>query len=221
MSVSEATRKVVSRYPFIRESLREGMVNYRALARRIMEEVSEECRRTVSIDAIVTAARRYREELSEMPDEKMIDRVMARGRVSMRGNVGIVATGGGWDSTQRLRKIAEEVSEVEPLHIVEGRRLTTVVADQGDVKKIAEAIEDEVIFVKEDLSSVTVISPEEITEVPGVIAKMAQRLLGEGINVVEMMSSHTDTIFILRREDAIKALRALEDLIESCKRRLG
>lgn len=220
MSVSKATRKVVSRYPFVRESLRNGLVNYRALARKISKEVSEECGKKINLEAIVTAARRYREELSQESKEERIDEILAHAKVSMRGNVGVITAGMGWGASEKVRRIAENVSDVDPLQIVQGRRLTTVVADQEDINRIAEILGEEVEVIERGLSSVTVINPEGIAHVPGVIARMAQRLLGENINIVEMMSCHTDTIFILEREDAITALRAMEELIENSKERL-
>lgn len=221
MSVSKATKKVVSRYPFIRESLRDGLVNYRALARKILKEVSEECDREINLEAIVTAARRYRKELSRESREKRIDEILAKAKVSMRGNVGVVTAGSGWRISEKVRKIAEKVSDADPLQIVQGRRLTTIVADHEDIDKVAEILGEEVEVVERGLSSVTVISPEEIARIPGVIARMTQRLLGESVNIVEMMSCYKDTIFILERENAIIALRAMEELIENSKGRLS
>ncbi|KXB01397.1 hypothetical protein AKJ45_01630 [candidate division MSBL1 archaeon SCGC-AAA261F19] len=221
MSISKATKKVVSRYPFIRESLRDGLVNYRALARKILKEVSEECDREINLEAIVTAARRYRKELSRESRENRIDEILAKAKVSMRGNVGVVTAGSGWRISEKVRKIAEKVSDADPLQIVQGRRLTTVVADHEDIDKVAEILGEEVEVVERGLSSVTVISPKEIAHVPGVIARMTQRLLGESINIVEMMSCYKDTIFILERENAIIALRAMEELIENSEGRLS
>lgn len=221
MSVSKATKKVVSRYPFMRESLREGLVNYRALARKILKEVSEECDREINLEAVVTAARRYRKELSRESREKRIDEILAKAKVSMRGNVGVVTAGSGWRISEKVRKIAEKVSDADPLQIVQGRRLTTVVADHEDIDKVAEILGEEVEVVERGLSTLTVISPEEIAHVPGVIARMTQRLLGESISIVEMMSCYKDTIFILERKNAITALRAMEELIENSKKRLS
>ncbi|MFQ6105463.1 MAG: ACT domain-containing protein, partial [Candidatus Hydrothermarchaeaceae archaeon] len=61
------------------------------------------------------------------------------------------------------------------------------------------------------------ISPEEIAETPGVIAYLAGMLALEGINVVEMMSSYTETSFIVEEKDALKTIKVIRDEIKRAR----
>ncbi len=65
MSLAQECRDVASRYPFVLDGLREGVVNYRAVARHIKPEVEDRVGRDVDIEAVTTAVRRYGEELQD------------------------------------------------------------------------------------------------------------------------------------------------------------
>ncbi|MEE8401651.1 MAG: hypothetical protein V3R86_05815, partial [Candidatus Hydrothermarchaeaceae archaeon] len=59
MNISEATRKILSRYPYIEDYMGRGIINYRALARDIREDVARELGGAVNIQSIVSSVRRH------------------------------------------------------------------------------------------------------------------------------------------------------------------
>jgi aspartokinase len=71
--------------------------------------------------------------------------------------------------------------------------------------------------IKKNLATVIVTSPEEIVTTSGVIAHLATLLAMEGINVVEMMSSHTETSFIVEEGDALKAVEVIRKEIKRAR----
>ena len=205
MSLAQECRDVASRYPFVLDGLREGVVNYRAVARHIKPEVENRVGRDVDIEAVTTAVRRYGEELQDDDDGEGARSVLADSRVSLRGNVvSITATEYG------------DLPDVEGfVHLVRGRDYTTVVVDDDEADAVGDAIEGEVVERVGDLTCITVESPDEIVDVPGVLTRMVSRFSSEEINIVDITSCYTETIIVVEKRDAVKALETLEETFES------
>jgi hypothetical protein len=205
MSLAQECRDVVSRYPFILDGLREGVVNYRAVARHIKPEVKDRVGRDVDIEAVTTAVRRYGEELREDDEGEGARSVLADSRVSLRGNVvSITATEYG------------DLPDVEGfVHLVRGRDYTTVVVDDDKAEAVGDAVEGEIVERVGDLTCITVESPDEIVDVPGVLTRMVSRFSSEEINIVDITSCYTETIIVVEKRDAVKALETLEETFES------
>ncbi|MDY6765384.1 MAG: hypothetical protein SV377_06865 [Halobacteria archaeon] len=212
MSLARDCRNVVSRYPYMMDGMREGIVNYRALARRIKPEVESLRDDEVDIEAVTTALRRYSQELeNDLDDLERVRRVLSESRVSLRGNV-VSITG---------RRIGEIDVEAGFLHLVRGRNFTTVVTDDTHADEVKEKTEGELIQENRNLTGITVESPEEITRTPGVLSHLVSRFMSEGINIVEITSCYTETIIVVDRNQAVRALETLEDVIETSGELLG
>jgi len=206
MSLAQECRDVVSRYPFILDGLREGVVNYRAVARRVKPEVEESVGGDADIEAVTTAVRRYGEELQEgIEEHEVVRSVLADSRVSLRGNVvSVTATEFG------------DLPELDGfVHLVRGRDYTTVVADDDETEAVADAVEGDVVERAGDLTCITVESPDEIVDVPGVLTRMVSRFSSEEINIVDITSCYTETIIVVEKRDAVKALETLEETFEA------
>jgi aspartokinase len=206
MSLAQECRKVVSRYPYMLDGLREGIVNYRAVARKIKSEVEENAGRDVDIEAVTTAVRRYGEKLQKGDgDHERVRSVLSNSRVSLRGNVVSIT--------------ATEFGELPRFggftHLVRGSSYTTVVTDDDNADEVRDAVEGEVVERVDDLTCITVESPDDIVDVPGVLARMVSRFSSEEINIVDITSCYTETIVVVEKRDAVKALETLEETFES------
>ncbi|MCI4329683.1 MAG: ACT domain-containing protein, partial [Thermoplasmata archaeon] len=58
-------------------------------------------------------------------------------------------------------------------------------------------------------------SRPEVAEIPGVLTYMAEALFRSGINCLETVSVHTDSLFVFRDKDAIRAYQVLSTLVPS------
>ena len=57
-------------------------------------------------------------------------------------------------------------------------------------------------------------SAPDVAETPGVLAFLAETLYRRGINCLETVSVHTDSIFVFRDRDVIGAYQVLSELVE-------
>lgn len=59
------------------------------------------------------------------------------------------------------------------------------------------------------LAAITLQSPEQLEEVPGIVAHLTRLLANRGINIVEMASCYTDTVLVIEKQDVATAMEAL------------
>lgn len=207
MHISEATRKILSRYPYMEEYMGIGIINNRALARDIITDVKRELGREVNLQSVISAVRRH--PISRGRREKeAIFQILSTSEVSLRYDVGTITLLVDAPAPKiDIRKIDEA------LVMIQGIDTLTIVVEERHMS----AFKDAVINSNKGLASVIVKSPKEITDTPGVLSHLANILATEKINVVEMMSSYTETWFIVNEKDALKAVEAIRREIKRAR----
>jgi len=204
MSVASVTRELLRERPHQLRSLQDGVASFRSLARELRPEVEEQLGRPVDEEAVVSALRRVEGDVS--PDRGTLE----GSRATLRRGVGVLTVPAGVYVDVDMVKTAKSVSKPELLRMVQGERKTTIVAHQDDIVTIKDALQREPLFEEYGLAEVIVTSPVDVETEPGIIAEMTSRLAARGINVLEMMSCNTDTIFVVADRDAEDAVEALE-----------
>lgn len=212
MSISEATRKILARYPYLEEYMRLGIVNNRALARDIKEDLKRELGREVNIQSVVSAVRRHPVSKGKREKEE-IYRLLSKSEVSLRYDVGAITI---LLDAPSSKIDSREVDE--GLIMIRGIETLTIVVEERLIGAFKEKFKDAVISSNKNLASVIVKSPKEIADTPGVIAHLANILAVEKINVVEMMSSYTETWFIVDEKDALKTVEAMRQEIKRARK---
>ena len=219
-SLAEVTRKMLMEHPEIDYYLRVGWMNHRAIARNLKPEIEAELGGAVEVEAIATAIRRYAETIrkSRLVYPKAERKILAKSRVHLMSRVAIVTFKPNWELAKELRKISKEITERggELILFVQSPINMTFGVDEHHLHEILEvAKKSDILQLRKGLSALVMVSPEEIAETPGVIAKVASKLGRESVNIVEMISSFTTTIFLVEKESAQKAYQITERLIEA------
>ncbi len=212
MSIAEATRKKLSKYPYLEEYMGRGIVNYRALARDIKGDIKRELGHEVNVQSVVSAVRRHPLSKSKREKEKIFQ-ILSKSEVGLQYDVGALTISTGKAGS----KIGPHELE-EGLIMIRGIDTFTIVLEEKLIDKFSEKFEGAVINSNKNLASVIVKSPKEIADTPGVIAHLANILALEKINVVEMMSSYNETWFIVNEHDALKTVEAMRQEIKRARR---
>lgn len=214
MKISEEVRKALGRYPYIEEYLSMGLINNRALARGIQDYIRDENQAKVNLQSIVSAIRRY-PTAQDKPGRGKLLKILADSEVNLRYDVGTATLRIGKESPRKIDEVHRALKGRRYM-LLQGMQTLTVVAEEADLLKLEEKAE-----VNKNLATVIVTSPEEIVTTSGVIAHLAGLLAMEGINVVEMMSSHTETSFIVAERDALKTVEIIRNEIKRARGDLG
>lgn len=223
ISIAEAARLIVSGKPSIMDGLRQGVINFSALAEMIKEQVMEIVdKNRVNVDSIKMALMRYADELKSRRQflEEQIAEVTANSILELKNDVAIL-TINQKSFLIRFDQIFKSLDSFRFLQLTQGTETFTVVTDLQSKEKIVEVVgEKNIVLEIEDQSAIVIISPKQIIDVPGVIAYITDLLSTNGINITQIISCYTDTLLIVERNDALKAYQILENKILSLRKML-
>jgi hypothetical protein len=214
MNISEATRKALTKFPYLEEYISRGIINYRALARAILGDVKKELGRDVNFQSVVTSIRRY--PVSMVKKEKRnIQKILSHSEVNLKYDIEAI--------TLRLdREVLRAIDAIRRksgnLILIQGMETLTIVGGEGISSSLQAPLKEKILDHNSDLASIVVKSPESIVKTPGVIAYLANALALAEINVVEMMSSYTETCFIVEEKDALKAIETIRGEIKRARK---
>lgn len=210
-SVAETTRKYIDRHPSIRDCISKDLVNFSSLSRLIMKEMG-----VTHEEAVLAASRRYAAKLSKTDFEGDIMSVFEESRLELKTRICIVVAKNEWIVLRNLEEVVKKIlSDKSTMQVMQSANAITVISEDKFLPMITRAIgQDHVVSVKQNLAEVTVKSPQRIETTTGAFTYLVSMLSEQGINLLEAVSCYTDTIFIVNREDMMRAFDILSACIE-------
>ena len=199
-SIAMEVREFIANQPFIMDAIRQGIVNYTALAKIIKKEIT-----VGSIEAIKVAIIREKENIAKnqsVQKEKIL-KLLKKTKVNLQDKISVIIT----------------KKEIDLPHIVVANlgEVFVYVVDQIQMHKYESLNngkkDDSILLIEKNLIALILKSPEEIKDIPGVVAFLSQLLASKNINIKEFISCYTDTIIILEFKDALKAFSLLQRYI--------
>ncbi len=216
ISIAEATRRVIQVHPSLIDGIKQGVINYSALAELIRERVLRLAnRKSVQIDAIKMALMRYAEELKESRKliETNVSKVIANSELELKNDLTIF-TVLQHALINKFDAITKFVEGARFFQMIQGTKTFTIAAHQNLLPSLIDLIgEKNIVATNKNQSALILISPKEIIDTPGIVAYVSDLFATHNINITQFMSCHLDTIFIISREDSRDAYGLLEDKI--------
>lgn len=216
-SITNAVKEVVNNDLSFQDSLQRDYCNISALARIIKPKIDLMLSgKNTSIESIVTALKRSRRDYN-VP-ERPIASILAASTISVKTDVAKV-------SAEKSKKTIEKVTKAMTqnignfISVSESIMSITLVFDDvllEDVK--AMFAHDDILEIEDDLAAIIVHSPEEIIKTPGCAIAFYNQLARRHINIEDTVSCYTDTIVLVKMEQAGKAFNALTDLISNSRK---
>jgi hypothetical protein len=211
-TAAEIARRYIEDHPSIRDCLGYDIINFTSLGRKIRADTG-----LANQEAVEVACRRYRRQMrTEHPLETRILEVVKSSRIEVRTRVAIVTAPNDWDLLGHVLEVGRTLlaDRRNLLQLLQGPGALTVLCEEDLADSILSSIGRRgALAVHRHLSALTVRSPEEIVETPGVLAFLAGALFRAGINSLELMSVYTDSTFVVREKDVLHAFRVLSELV--------
>jgi hypothetical protein len=205
-SVARRVREYLDGHPVVADSIRLGIGNYSAIARRVADDLG-----LPFSAAVVAACRRYPRGRGSSSRESAVRRVLRKSRIETRTKVAAITLGLGTDVLQRLGDVVEELLDENSLcRVIQVSRGTVVIVDEDSVLRVTKVLRGtEVVAVRKGLVELAVTSPESIEQTPGLLTLLTGVLSAQSINILEALSCYTDTIFLLEQDDLNPAMTVL------------
>jgi len=215
LSIAEASRIVIQSKPAIIYAMVNGVVNYSALADLIRDEVLGILHREkVQIDAIKMALMRYTEEIKikKHDFEEKIANILIHSKLQLKNELVYFTVSKKAVIDSNILKLISDTGIY--FQLIEGTNSFTILADIEAKDTIINILKEKnIILMNDNQSALILVSSSEIIDVPGIIAYVTDLFAMAGINITQLMSCFTDTIFVFDRRDALKAYELLEKRI--------
>lgn len=207
-NIAKEVREFVSTHTSIKNCLKKGLINYSALARLIAEEKKIDTEK--NFDAIVVALRRLSENLRPSDRiEKKIRGLLKKSKLEVKTKIGVAVLNDKISLHQLIEFAKDIIAEESDFHLIHGSKTFTIVSSDELVEKIEHIFGHNLISSKTGLVEILLKTRKEIETIPGVMSRLYSSLAEHDVNIIETMSSWTDTLFVIEEKDIQKAMNAL------------
>lgn len=199
-TTTELTEKYLSKHPSILDCLKNGIVNYSKLSRKIAKELDIE--KKTSLEAILIACRRYEAKIKngKILEDKILE-ILKESELEIKNKIAVTIV----DKRKYLWKIIEIENKLQKsadtFYAIEGSKVFTIITTEKHLQDLKTLFGNAIIKTSRNLAMITIKSPKELENTPGVNAFVYSKFREHGINIVEQMSCWTDTIVVISEND--------------------
>ena len=216
-SISKIVQNLIDEDLSLQDALQRDYANYSAIARMLLPKVKEATNSDANLESVITSVKRAKANYTILQGK--ITRVVAGSGLNIRTDMAKVSVDKTKKNLEQIRKMLATFSG-DFLQVIEGNSVVTLISDLSSFNKISSIFaKDDVVEQKQDLATVIIRSPDEITSTPGCVQAFYNAVSRRHINIEETMSCYTETIIVLAMEDVSKAFAALTDLITEARRK--
>ena len=216
-SISKTVQNLIDEDLSLQDALQRNYGNYSAIARMLMPKIKETVNHTVNLESVITSVKRAKANYTILQGKIII--VVAGSGLNIRTDMAKVSVEKTKENLEKIRKTLATFSG-DFLQVIEGNTIVTLISDLNSFNKISSIFtKKDVIDQKQNLATVIIRSPDEITFTPGCVQAFYNAVSRRHINIEETMSCYTETIIVLAMEDVSKAFAALTDLITEARRK--
>lgn len=203
VSTAEMTEKYILEHASVKDCLRKGLINYSALARLIASERGIE--NESSKEAILVAARRFREKMKGRTFEDEIVRMFNGSNVEIKNNI-VIFTLEKYVYPDSLIDVEKQIKRDKALFFsIEGAKTITLIVQGTSAGLIEKNFTGHMIDKKGGLSLISIAS-KGIESCIGAVSYISGLFFENGVNIVEFMSCYDDTLIVVDSGDVSKVI---------------
>lgn len=193
ITITDRIRTWIDRHPTYALHMRQGVINFSSLARRIKPEIEQEGGERVSVEAITLALNRLAKSLS---DDQAIDYMQYLGEVSVQSGLAILTIPQSNINADAFFWAAKKLHEQQEYMVyTRGIWHTALIGRLTVIDELEATLHGTI--TSRDLVGVTVKLRPGHLPIPGVCAYVLQLLAERGVNLIEVTSSHNElTVFV-------------------------
>ncbi len=203
-NVREFVWKIIDTDIAIKKDLSRNLINTRALAKYIINEY----RASLSIDAVVSAIRRYNSQQLKKMDVGRVYSLLRQAKIYSVTKV----------SSLTLRKTDEvhsllgrllpntDYTRGEILRVIEGSRIFRIIFDQKKLPDFKSMFGNRnIVGENKKLGMLEIIYPDVLEKTPGVFSVISNELGENDISIIDALICLNEHIIILEEKSLLKA----------------
>lgn len=214
-TIQKVVEEIITRSPFLEESISDGIINLSSLARSIQDDVSESTGKDVQVGAITMALKRVTPKFNPRINMKLRKLFDNTGDITVRSNLVYMTYLNSESLVKKQIELLKMLSDHRNVFYIfsQGIYETTVVVSASVAEETDHIFQDEEVVAKiTNLSSVTIKLLQDGTDIPGVYYYMIKRISWQGINVIEVISTTNEHSYLVDEIDVEKTFSILKNL---------
>ena len=211
----ENTRELVWRFIdtdiSLKKDLSRKIINVRSLANHIIDSQKI----SASLDAVISAIRRYNLDTKKHEDAGSIHSVLKQARVAIRTKMSSLLL-------KRTDFVKTKLGRPDKLmdfqghdiiRVLEGSQALTIVIDQKNLEKIKSTFPKDLILEEnKKVGMVEINYPRILKKTPGVFSIIYNELAENDISIIDALISSNEHILIIEEEKLLKAFELVQKL---------
>ena len=210
VSIARICEKMIQQKPFLQEALSSGIINYGALAEKLLPDVEKEFGKPVRHAAVMMGLRRLQEKLQKMPISQ--PRFTADCNLTITSDLFEVTIVRHPQTYKLIDKFYDIVdpSSGDFFTVTTGSHEITIISNKKYRDAFMKLLDNnDILIAVDDLAALTVKLPKEASETPGIFYLITRALTWENINIVEVVSTYTEDTVILKNTDVARGYEVL------------
>lgn len=213
ITVSESCEIIINRSRYLTEAISKNLINISSLARYMKPEVEEILQKKVSYPSLIMALNR----LSRRIKPKYVFKNIFKNapELIVRSNLIQITIANSPSLIKKCASLLETFGAKNKYFftITQGIFETTIIVSQDLKAEIKNFLKGEVITGEfNDLSSITIQLPKESILAPGIFNFFLKSLAWEGVNIIEIVSSHLELNIIVDKKETNRAFSIIQSL---------
>lgn len=214
ITVPQAVEKIIKRSRYLSEAMSKDLINASSLARYIKQEVEGMVFKEVTLGSIIVAIKRLQNNFTS--GYKQVTIFKEAPDMIVRSNLTLIYVKNSSDLLQKLSTIEKSGQSFQKKALFTYGRVETIILTNKinleGIKKILK--EEETIETFPNVSSITIHLPLTAVTSPGIFYFFIKSLAWEGVNILDILSTHSELTLIFKPEDINSAFGILQSLFE-------
>lgn len=204
-SVNTIVWKIISDDLSIQNNLQRGLINTRGLARYLIQEKGIKA----SIDAVISAIRRYEDDSPFVKMVRDAEKVLKSIIITTKSNVCCLTM-----NDSEFDVISKDFNSNKTLkenfRLTKSKESIKLFLNQKDLEmKVDLFDQDKVYSVVKDLAEIRITLPEDAIKNVGLLAKISQEIALNGVSIHEVIVSVPEILIYVKHKDLVKAHQAV------------
>jgi len=211
ITIGELVNEYLKNHPFIEQSIEDDLINYSSLARKIKPIFEKKPMKRIEVSAVGMALRRAAMQIKKKKNEYPV--ISPEELIVRSGIIEYTFEKSETISSAVATFLQQSAKEKKYFSVVtEGVFEVAVIMSKHYEHIAQETFKNEKITARQDrISAITIRLPKNNVIVPGVYFRFLQKLAWEDINIIDIVSTHTEITILLSDDKVDRAFTLLKE----------
>jgi hypothetical protein len=223
-TTAELVKEEINGSLFIKESLKNDLINYSSLVRLLLARIKRENPKA-NFASILIAIQRYQDELAKKHSNlQSLKKILSSSEIIMKNKIASLTLARTGEAMKSLNEISKNISwdRGDIFFTVQGSGEVTVIIDEKNEHKFEKVKETSILEEEKNLALISLRESDSQKEYSkeslGYLSLLTTTLADNGINILDIASTYRQVFFIINEKDLTKTYNVFSKLIESYKK---